>query len=331
MLEHFCVYNPLLGGEADAENKILYFHPVDTPLGEQVRCVGLSEALSSFATNLADGSDCDSLHTQNRRYVFLQVEPDIWFVLVARNPEPQQLVAASEAQSGSEEELLQDPHLKAVLGRMYGMLRMFCGPLLPLLARQGPAAFRAQLSAFMTRQLELMAAGAEDVFHASDVLDAMDGIRFLPVDQRLYLRAQYVVNLVECTYPSVRHCLLLHHDKLVWSGFTHASTRLLHRYLLHGLLGPKPAQSHAGAAPMPADLSELPDALLGLVLAQARLHPPAPACAPLAPACAPLTPACAPLAPAARPRACPGAPAAAAAPGGAPGRAGRRHLCLRRG
>ena len=33
----------------------------------------------------------------------------------------------------------------------------------------------------------------------------------------------------------VRHCMLLHHDKLVWSGLTHGSTRLLHRYLLQVL------------------------------------------------------------------------------------------------
>ena len=30
--------------------------------------------------------------------------------------------------------------------------------------------------------------------------------------------------------------MLLHHDKLVWSGLTHGSTRLLHRFLLQGPL-----------------------------------------------------------------------------------------------
>ena len=29
------------------------------------------------------------------------------------------------------------------------------------------------------------------------------------------------VNQVECAHPSVRDCLLLHHDKLVWSRLTH--------------------------------------------------------------------------------------------------------------
>jgi len=44
---------------------------------------------------------------------------------------------------------------------------------------------------------------ARSLAHSSDLLDAMDGIRFLPVEQRLYLRAQYVVNLVEIAHPSV--------------------------------------------------------------------------------------------------------------------------------
>ena len=30
------MYHPDLGGEADAENKILFFHPPTTPLAEQV-------------------------------------------------------------------------------------------------------------------------------------------------------------------------------------------------------------------------------------------------------------------------------------------------------
>ena len=56
----------------------------------------------------------------------------------------------------------------------------------------------------------------------------------------------------------------------MWSGLTHSATRLLHRYLLHGLLGVQPAQSHAtNATPLPTDLCEVPDEFLALVLAQA--------------------------------------------------------------
>lgn len=240
------VYHPDLGGEADAENKLLFFHPPTTPLAEQVRCVGLSEALCNFASSLAPGTPCESMHTQNRRYVFEQVEPRIWVVLIVQHGNSD-MPEEGDRTVGEAEEEMQDAHLKAVLQRLYGTLRFFCGPLLPVLEAQGAPALRTLIGGFLSRLLDLMvgptasasASSASDsppppraLSHAADLLDAMDGIRFLPVEQRLYLRAQYVVNQVECAHPSVRHCMLLHHDKLVWSGLTHGSTRLLHRYLL---------------------------------------------------------------------------------------------------
>ena len=237
MLERFFVYHPELGGECDAENKIMFFHPADTPLGEQVRLVGLSEALSNFAVSFGAAGDCEAMHTQNRRHVFMQAEKNLWFVLVARNPpgagdgsgrsrresgpvspvgspRPGESPGAAERdvdpEVGDNEEELQDGHLMAVLRRIYGTLRLFCGPLSDALRRGGPPALKALLAGFLERYLDLLGAGGELDFAASDVLDAMDGMRFLPVDQRLYLRAQYVVNLVQCTFPSVHNCMLLH-------------------------------------------------------------------------------------------------------------------------
>ena len=190
------VYHPDLGGEADAENKLLFFHPPTTPLAEQVRCVGLSEALCNFASSLAPGTPCESMHTQNRRYVFGQVEPRIWVVLIVQHGESDAPEEADQA-AGEAEEELQDAHLKAVLQRLYGTLRFFCGPLLPVLEAQGAPALRTLLGGFLSRLLALMlgptasAASASDgarppraLSAAADLLDAMDGIRFLPVEPR---------------------------------------------------------------------------------------------------------------------------------------------------
>ena len=117
-MEQLMVYSPALGGEADAENKILFFHPSDTPLAEQLRCVGLSEALSNFAESLAPGTPCESMHTQNRRYVFEQVEPGIWMVLVVQHRLEQAdgPPAPSDGDAPVEEceEELQDVQLRAV-------------------------------------------------------------------------------------------------------------------------------------------------------------------------------------------------------------------------
>ena len=168
-LDRLFVYQPELGGEMDAEKKILFFHPAGTPLGEQVRLVGLSEALANFAISFGAASDCEAMHTQNRRHVFLQAEKNLWFVLVARNPpstspplrressgsggmgspdprSPQGSLSEPSERAGEEagdnEAELQDTHLTAVLRRIYGTLRMFCGPLLEVLARRGAPALR---------------------------------------------------------------------------------------------------------------------------------------------------------------------------------------------
>ena len=208
------MYHPDLGGEADAENKILFFHPPTTPLAEQVRCVGLSEALCNFASSLAPGTPCESMHTQNRRYVFEQVEPRIWLVLIVQHGEGDAPEEADQT-AGEAEEELQDAHLKAVLQRLYGTLRFFCGPLLPVLEAQGAPALRTLLGGFLSRLLALVlgptasaasAASASDappppraLSAAADLLDAMDGIRFLPVEQRLYLEHRHPSPLTPLT------------------------------------------------------------------------------------------------------------------------------------
>ena len=208
------MYHPDLGGEADAENKILFFHPPTTPLAEQVRCVGLSEALCNFASSLAPGTPCESMHTQNRRYVFEQVEPRIWLVLIVQHGEGDAPEEADQT-AGEAEEEMQDAHLKAVLQRLYGTLRFFCGPLLPVLEAQGAPALRTLIGGFLSRLLALMlgptasaasAASASDgapppraLSAAADLLDAMDGIRFLPVEQRLYLEHRHPSPLTPLT------------------------------------------------------------------------------------------------------------------------------------
>ena len=40
-----CVFNPSLGGEETADQKLLFYHPARTPIDAQLKVVGLSEAL----------------------------------------------------------------------------------------------------------------------------------------------------------------------------------------------------------------------------------------------------------------------------------------------
>ena len=40
-----CIFNPSLGGEETADQKLLFYHPARTPIDAQLKVVGLSEAL----------------------------------------------------------------------------------------------------------------------------------------------------------------------------------------------------------------------------------------------------------------------------------------------
>ena len=152
------IFNPDLGGEADAEKKLLFFYPPETPLAEQVSSVGLCEAIASFSATFTD-EDYQSLHTQNGRLISLQAEPKFWIVLCMPHiPEKGAAAksgasspsspAAASTRSGSKdagteeaippsEEAVQDCSLLALLRRIYGMLRLACGTLAEIAAARG--------------------------------------------------------------------------------------------------------------------------------------------------------------------------------------------------
>ena len=242
-----CVFNPSLGGEETADQKLLFYHPARTPIDAQLKVVGLSEALSAFCRTFQPASDPEVMHTQKRRHVLLQPEPGFWLVLIARNPTAPNAngdaaaaaVTHDNFQDAAEEEL-QDAVLQSLLRRIYTTLRTFCGALAPTLAAHGAEALRTLLTDHLAPRLRLAGLRGEDDTSRHDLVDALDGMRFLPVDRRLYLRAQYVVNLVQTAHPAVRHALLLHNEQLVWSSLSREATRELQRYLVHDLLAAPP-------------------------------------------------------------------------------------------
>ena len=90
-------------------------------------------------------------------------------------------------QDAAEEEL-QDAVLQSLLRRIYTTLRTFCGALAPTLAAHGAEALRTLLTDHLAPRLRLAGLRGEDDTSRHDLVDALDGMRFLPVDRRLYLR-----------------------------------------------------------------------------------------------------------------------------------------------
>ena len=66
------------------------------------------------------------------------------------------------------------------------------------------------------------------------MVDAFDGIQFLPLDKNTYLRVQCFINLTESTFPCIKYTVFLYNDHLVWSGLEQDDMRVLYKYLTGG-------------------------------------------------------------------------------------------------
>ena len=255
------LYDPRLGGESDADKKILFYHPPTTPLAEQVSTVGLCESIAVFSSQFSS-EGCESLHTQMGRLMSWQCEPNYWIVLymphetaaggggkkgaspASAPPSPRTSTMSSTSSASSKadsstgggeehlppnEEALQDCTLQELLKRIYSALRLACGPLSEVAASRGADGLRGLLSDVLPLLLRVLIPAGEEDGRRLDLLDTVDGMRFLVVDRRLYLRVQYVLNLILCTQRCVKQVMLLQGDQMVWSSLTREATSVVHR------------------------------------------------------------------------------------------------------
>ena len=108
------------------------------------------------------------------------------------------------------EEALQDVCLEALLRRIYSALRLACGPLCAVLEARGADGLRALLSEVLPLLLQVILPAGEEDARRIDLLDATEGMRFLPVDRRVYLKVQYVLNVLLTQHPCIRYTMVLH-------------------------------------------------------------------------------------------------------------------------
>jgi hypothetical protein len=280
---HVCVFDPRLGGEQDADKKILYYHPSRTPLGEQVSAVNLCEAVAIFSGTFSTAG-CEILHTKNGRLISMKIEENMWLMVsmphapssgaagksaaAATGAQPPGPSGRDEGESPEElpasEETLQDCSLKALAERIYSTLRLSCGSLTKVSAERGVDALRLLLSEVVPVLLRVVIPPGDDDARKLDLLDALEAMRFLPVDPRVYLRVQYCLNQILLGHPCVRHSMMLHGDSLVWSSLTRGATQLVHRAVV-SLTAPalQPTPKHGEPPPFsPVAAATAPDEAL---------------------------------------------------------------------
>lgn len=49
-----------------------------------------------------------------------------------------------------------------------------------------------------------------------DILDIFRSVQYLPLDQFLFLRTNNFIQMIESTFPAIKHCIFLYNDQLVW-------------------------------------------------------------------------------------------------------------------
>lgn len=106
--------------------------------------------------------------------------------------------------------------------------QLFNGTFASVVAAHGVDTLRAALDATLQ---PMLGGDAALTLSEANVVDALHGIQFLPIDHKLYLRLQSSVNQIEQTFPAIDETLLFYHDNLLWSGLDQDNTRTLYRYV----------------------------------------------------------------------------------------------------
>ncbi|XP_038064553.1 vacuolar fusion protein CCZ1 homolog isoform X1 [Patiria miniata] len=229
MLQQFFIYNPTLGPkEGEEEKKILFYHPRNTSIDNQIKNVGLSEAVIKFTETFSTERPCESMHTQKTRHLYLQPEKDFSIIMIITVPFSEKTKDGKTYHEYHEEDI-QDSVYSAVLKHAYKLFKLFMGSFTSIMENNGIDQLKHRLEHFYSRYLLTLR------LSHSDILEIHNGILFLPLDKNTYLRIQCFINLVEASFSQIKYTAFLYNDQLVWSGLEQDDMRILYKYLTTSL------------------------------------------------------------------------------------------------
>ncbi|KAJ3087329.1 vacuolar fusion protein ccz1 [Quaeritorhiza haematococci] len=231
-LLYFCVFNPSLGTSEELHNakeQICYFHPPTTPLDEQVRQVGLTQALVHFTKTFSAATPCENVHSNKHRLVMLEAEPGYWIMLKVKVGTITRVAKDGKKvveYLGSE---LPDSALRQVAVRSYEMFKLFHKGFSYIVDKHSLEVLRQKLDEFFTSFLDQL-----DLTNL-DLMDMINGgLHFMSLDRKAFLSVVSFVRELERRFPAVSATLFLWHHYLIWSGLnTLSEARTLYDYLTH--------------------------------------------------------------------------------------------------
>ena len=102
--------------DAEATEKILYYHPESDDSRARLNHLSLCEGLIAFARTMNPHAPVETVHMQRRRFVFEEVEPSVWCIAV---------FADEKTKWG----MLDDASAHSLVQQVYEALSLFVGPL----------------------------------------------------------------------------------------------------------------------------------------------------------------------------------------------------------
>ncbi|XP_065831674.1 vacuolar fusion protein CCZ1 homolog [Oscarella lobularis] len=213
--------------------------PDDVSLDTKIRNLGLSEAMVKFTETFSPDRPCDSVHTQRKRQLFFQPEPDYWMIMTVSLPAFERRTKDDKTVVEYREDDVQDSVYSAVLKLSYKMFRLFHSTFAAIVSSDGKVGLVKRLHSFFSKYIPALK------WNHLDLLDVYAGISFLPLDKHTFLRIQSFVNQTEQTFAQIKYTAFLHTDQIVWSGLEQEDMRVVYKYLTTSLL-PSQLNSETG-------------------------------------------------------------------------------------
>eukprot|EP00054_Salpingoeca_dolichothecata_P008619 m.48892 g.48892 ORF g.48892 m.48892 type:complete len:461 (-) comp17852_c0_seq4:65-1447(-) len=228
-LKSFCVFNPTLSNHEDTEHlKLLFYYPEDALMDRKMNHVGLCEAMVKYTSTFSD-IPVQTMCTKKTRQIFLNPEPDFWISMIIELPYTQKTTKDGEQVIEYHEHAVQDVILQSMLSLAYKMYKLFHGTFTHVMKEFNVGALKHKLKIFFPQYLETLD------FANADILDALEGLHFLPLDKNSYLNVQSFVNATESEFRQIQYTVVLYQSHLVWSGLEQEDMRVLYHYLTGGL------------------------------------------------------------------------------------------------
>lgn len=216
-----CVFD-LRRGQREGEEveKILFFHPPDLLLTEQLSVIGLSEGLITFSRIFSPDAACEVIEAERHSHVFYEAEPDIWMVMVVEKNRELEAIWRIEA-------------LRGILKEVHSLFVMFNGSIRAMLDKEpGGTIVRSHLYSFITDYLFDFFSGKKlQLPSFRDSLRERGTVQMLTVGREAALEIQSLVQVLEsCAGTSGCHSLILFHDLLVSTSLSPDDTVNLYTY-----------------------------------------------------------------------------------------------------